>query len=382
MMKKVNYDNINILDTIENECIKNFLNTKPDKKNIYKEIESFVKNSIQYKGYIDEWYFNEICKFIKFYVVAKPRKTENGKMNIIESAKAMFDISKIDGYTYGILEDWILEDEEFKNSYRKLCRNLEGLNTDNTIRKLAKIEISKLENYKGAKLDIANINELKSFNKMWNKDTIEAEYAGKVYKKIKNNHIDKMINRNFEDLYEYFNQEILNMNEEYKNIYFYELEKKLAYYLRNCTLKNINKIDNKKDKIKYIIYTVIYIHTMPVLTIRDDLSDKLLKVFKSSENYCMKQFESEVASIYQLIHKTLEYLNNNNYKNEFSCEELDEFEKIYNINDNGSKEFENKYKIKKDFNKCDVEFYNKIIKLINDNYLKKSVEKIKSKSKK
>ncbi|HCQ6371092.1 TPA: hypothetical protein OL520_002179 [Clostridioides difficile] len=266
------------------------------------------------------------------------------------------------GYTYGILEDWILEDEEFKNFYRKLCRNLEGLNTNNTIRKLAKIKISKLENYKGAKLDIANINELKDLKKMWNKDTIEAEYAGKVYKKIKNNHIDKIINRKFEDLYEYFNNEILNMDEKYKNIYFYELEKKLAYYLRNCTLKNINKIDNKKDKIKYIIYTVIYIHTMPVLTIRDDLSDKLLKVFKRSENYCIKQFESEVASIYQLIHKTLEYLNNNNYKNEFSCEELDEFKKIYNINSNGSKEFENKYKIKKDFKKCDVEFYNKINK--------------------
>ncbi|HCQ6371091.1 TPA: hypothetical protein OL520_002178 [Clostridioides difficile] len=96
-MKKINYDNINILDTIENKHIKDFLNTKSDKKNIYKEIESSVKNSIQYKGYIDEWYFNEICKFIKFYVVAKPRKTENGKMNIIESAKIMFDISKIDG---------------------------------------------------------------------------------------------------------------------------------------------------------------------------------------------------------------------------------------------------------------------------------------------
>ncbi|HGS9391668.1 TPA: hypothetical protein ACMU7G_002073, partial [Clostridioides difficile] len=175
-----------------------------------------------------------------------------------------------------------------------------------------------------------------------------------------------------------------NSNEEYKNIYFYSLELKLANELRKCTLKNLNKIKDIENQVKFISYTIAYIHIVPVLTIREKLSDKLFNILSTNEGKDIEKFTKEVSLIMRIINiECLELLNivsKNNYYKNFSEKELEEFKSIYNIN-NGRKSFENKYKIKVDYNIDDVRKYGEVIKAINIESKKKIVDRIKKKRK-
>ncbi|HBG3212541.1 TPA: hypothetical protein KPZ66_001773, partial [Clostridioides difficile] len=76
----------------------------------------------------------------------------------------------------------------------------------------------------------------------------------------------------------------------------------------------------------------------------------------------------------------LNIVSKNNYYKNFSEKELEEFKSIYNIN-NGRKSFENKYKIKVDYNIDDVRKYGEVIKAINIESKKKIVDRIKKKRK-
>ncbi|MBF4731336.1 hypothetical protein ITJ09_12345, partial [Clostridioides difficile] len=127
-----------------------------------------------------------------------------------------------------------------------------------------------------------------------------------------------------------------------------------------------------------------YIHIVPVLTIREKLSDKLFNILSTNEGKDIEKFTKEVSLIMRIINiECLELLNivsKNNYYKNFSEKELEEFKSIYNIN-NGRKSFENKYKIKVDYNIDDVRKYGEVIKAINIESKKKIVDRIKKKRK-
>ncbi|HCP7061182.1 TPA: hypothetical protein OE951_002307, partial [Clostridioides difficile] len=135
---------------------------------------------------------------------------------------------------------------------------------------------------------------------------------------------------------------------------------------------------------KFISYTIAYIHIVPVLTIREKLSDKLFNILSTNEGKDIEKFTKEVSLIMRIINiECLELLNivsKNNYYKNFSEKELEEFKSIYNIN-NGRKSFENKYKIKVDYNIDDVRKYGEVIKAINIESKKKIVDRIKKKRK-
>ncbi|HBH0857860.1 TPA: hypothetical protein KR680_000119, partial [Clostridioides difficile] len=123
---------------------------------------------------------------------------------------------------------------------------------------------------------------------------------------------------------------------------------------------------------------------VPVLTIREKLSDKLFNILSTNEGKDIEKFTKEVSLIMRIINiECLELLNivsKNNYYKNFSEKELEEFKSIYNIN-NGRKSFENKYKIKVDYNIDDVRKYGEVIKAINIESKKKIVDRIKKKRK-
>ena len=360
-------------------------------ENIEKRI-NFLK-TVEYNdyiksGYIDEWYFYEIEKFLKFYIVFVIKNKELGKSNLKNIAIDIFDLSRIeDDISQEDLEnknEWIKDDDEFNRFYNKVCTDLSNSTPDKVILKLSGKKISKLNNYKGKKLNIKSKQELKSLVKMWERNDKLTEEANKTHKKIKSNDIEKMRDKDYRALNDYLNNEIINSNEEYKNIYFYSLEFKLANELRKCTLKNLNKIKNINKQVEYITYTVTDIYSNPILTIREDLSDKLLESLLSNDKRDIKKFRSRITIISQLIKSEIYRLSmliskDKSYMN-ISNKDLLEFKSIYNIND-GKKEFENKYKIKVDYNIHDVRTYGEVIKIINIKTKEIVIDKIKEEEK-
>lgn len=358
---------------------------------LFENIEKRIKflKTVEYRdyiksGYIDEWYFYEIEQFLKFYIVFVIKIEELGKSNLKNIAIDIFDLSRIEeSISEEDLEnvnEWIKDDDEFNRFYNKVCTDLSNSTPDKALLKLSGKKISKLNNYKGKKINIKSRQELKSLVKMWERNDKLAEEANKAHKKIKSNDIEKMKDKDYKILNDYLNSEIINSDEEYKNIYFYSLEFKLANELRKCVLKNLNKIKNVNKQAEYITSTVAYINPIPVLTIREDLSDKLLDSLLSNDKRDIKKFKSRITIVSQLIKSEIYRLSTliSKHKSymEISEKDLIEFESIYNIN-NGRKKFENKYKIKVDYNIDDVRIYGEVIKLINIKTKDMVIDKIK-----
>lgn len=247
----------------------------------------------------------------------------------------------------------------------------------------------------------------------------EVKEAEKAYKKIRGNKVDIMTDKNFNEIYTLFNKDIDTMDEEFKNIYYYKLEKRQQYELRKAIFKNINKLETVEDKVKYIAYSVEYLTPISVLTIRESLSNKLYDAIDKTSEYSIKQFESEVSIINELVIKSIKKVlnvikedlarlekieNEANYYEEdqesdkklinaikekmkllgnditrygfFTFDDIKEFKKIYN--ENGTRrEFQNNYKVKKDYSANDVEIYSKTIHLINQYQLDKIVDNVK-----
>lgn len=358
---------------------------------LYENIEKRIKylKTMNYKdyikyGYIDEKYFDDIEEFLKFYIVASLMKKNLGKSNLKDMAKDIFDTDRFDeSITEEDLEtmdEWIDEDPNFKKFYNKICRDLSNSTQDKEILKLANVKKSNKENYRGRIISKKSELELKSMVNMWEHEDKLSSEANKAHKKIKSDTLEKMTDKNYKMIHDYLNNEIINSNKEYKNIYFYSLEFKLANELRKCTLKNLNKIKGKYKKLQFINDSILYIYSIPVLTIREDLSNKLLSSLVGNDVECIERFREIVSIIRKIIAVEGARLLNlieeyPSYKN-FTNNDLSEFEKIYNI-DNGNKSFENKYKIKIDYSKDDVIVYNKIIKIINTETKNNIVKKIK-----
>lgn len=358
---------------------------------LYENIEKRIKylKTMDYKdyikyGYIDEKYFDEIEEFLKFYIVASLMKKNLGKSNLKDMAKDIFDTERFDeSITEEDLEtmdEWIDEDSNFKKFYNKICRDLSNSTQDKEILKLANVKKSNKENYKGRIISKKSELELKSMVNMWEHEGKLSSEANKAHKKIKSDTLEKMTDKNYKMIYEHLNNEITNSDEEYKNIYFYSLEYKLANELRKCTLKNLNKIKDKRKKIIFICETIHCIHLMPILNIREDLSNKLSSILISDNEESLKRYKEKISIIRKIIVVELGRLSDlikqyPSYKY-FSDDDLFEFEKIYNIK-NGSKSFENKYKIKVDYSKYDIIVFNNIIKIINTETKNNIVKKMK-----
>lgn len=349
---------------------------------IHKAIETVL--NYKYKDKIDSKYIEDITEFIKFHKLAIIFQKSSGSSNLIDIAKKMFDTSKIkdlDEKSMITIDDWIKEDKDFKKFYNKLCRDLSNLDRSKYFLSQAGIKIPQKYNQYGRNIPMSNIQELSSLNKIWEAKTIREKDIRKIYKKINFDNIESMRNIDYIDLNDYFNNEIINSNEEYKNILFYKLEIKYAQELRKCTFKNINKIKDEADKFKFIVLSQKYIRSIPILTIREDLNNKLLNTFIEQDDYTLDEFFIDIENINKFIRDILSKLKEmigkepiNKLINEHN---IKEFKKIYNLH-NGKKSFENNYKIGKDYEARDVEVYNKAIKFINDNYNENIIENIKN----
>ncbi len=383
-----NYGYLYLEDQLyENEYIEETLYENIEKRIKYLKM-IYYKGYIQ-SGYIDESYFDKIEEFLKFYIVALLIKQNLGESNLKNMAIDIFDRERFGESVLNEdlenIREWISEDEYFKKFYNKICRDLSNATQDKEILKLAGIKKSNKENYKGRLISNKSKLELKSLVKMWEHECKLSNEANKAHKKIKSWNIEKMTDKNYKMLYEHLNNEIINSDEEYKNIYFYSLEFKLANELRKCTLKNLNKIKDKKKKIIFIIKTIYYIQLVPVLNIREDLSNKLLSSLVSNNKERIERFREEILIIRKIIvlevARLLRLIEEYPSYSKFSDDDLFEFKKIYNIK-NGIKSFENKYKIKVDYSKYDIIVFNNIIKIINTETKNNIVKKIKENKRK
>lgn len=408
----------------------NFLNEENHFRcrNIYEYIEGMRRhNEVQYNGYIDKVYFKEIEKFLKFYIIAYLKVYKTGEVNLKQTAARIYefleeDIEEMD-YDEIYNDPKILDGcDDFVKFYEKLTTDFSNATIDKEVLKLAGIKISKRKNYEGKKIKIHSIKEMKALNIMWRAklDNIEkAKEAEKAYKKIRNNKTDIMTDKNYNELYTLLNNDIENMKEEFKNIYYYKLEKRQEYELRKVIFKNINKLATNEEKIKYIIYSIYYLTPNPVLTIRESLANKLYNAIDKTSNYSIKQFKSESVIIMDLIKKSIkkildtigsdlaniesiesgiEYYENNEVNNKklvlaikerlkklgeditylglFEESDIEEFKKIYN--ENGTRrDFKNNYKIKKDYTSEDVKLYSRIIHALNKYQKEKIVDNLK-----
>ena len=338
----------------------------------------------KYKDKIDSKYIGDITEFIKFYQIAIIIQKNGGSINLIEMAIEMFDTSKIkdlDEESMKAIDDWIKEDEDFKKFYNKLCRDFSNLERSKYFLSQAGIKISQKYNQYGRNIPKSNRQELLSLNKLWEGKTIIEKDIRKIYKKINFDNIESMRNIDYINFNDYFNNDIINSNEEYKNILFYKLERKYAQELRKCTFKNLNKIKDKRDKCKFVLLSEIYIASIPVLTIREDLSNKLLNIFIEQDDYTLDEFCTDIENINKFIRDILiklkEMIGEEPIDKLISENNIKDFKKIYNLN-NGKKSFENNYRIGKDYKAKDIECYNKIIKFINDKWNKNIIENIKN----
>lgn len=420
-------NNVRVLEFLKFD---NFLNEENHFRcrNIYEYIEGMRRhNEVQYNGYIDKVYFKEIEKFLKFYIIAYLKVYKTGEVNLKQTAARIYefleeDIEEMD-YDEIYNDPKILDGcDDFVKFYEKLTTDFSNATIDKEVLKLAGIKISKRKNYEGKKIKVHSIKEMKALNIMWRAklDNIEkAKEAEKAYKKIRNNKIDIMTDKNYNELYKFLNNDIKNMEEEFKNIYYYKLEKRQEYELRKVIFKNINKLVTNEEKIKYIIYSIYYLTPNPVLTIRESLANKLYNAIDKTSNYSIKQFKSESVIIMDLIKKNIkkildtigldlaniesiesgiEYYENNEVNNKklvlaikerlkklgeditylglFEESDIEEFKKIYN--ENGTRrEFKNNYRIKKDYTAEDVKLYSGIIHVLNKYQKEKIVDDLK-----
>lgn len=398
-------------------------------KNIYEYIEGMSRHyKVQYNGYIDKTYFKEIEKFLKFYIVAFLKVYKTGEVNLKQASARIYKFSEEDiegiGYDDIYNNPKILDGcDNFIRFYEKLTRDFSNATIEKEVLKLSGIKISKIKNYEGKKIKVHSIKEMKALNIMFRArlDGIEnSKEAEKAYKKIRNNKVNIMTDKNYNELYTLLNNNIEGMQEEFKNIYYYKLERRQQYELRKVILKNINKLSTNEEKIKYINYSTAYLVPNPVLTIRESLANKLYNAIDRTSKYSMKQFESESVIIMDLIKKsikqivdviyrelvTLEYIENGTeyyekseetdkklvvdikeklkkigknitYLGFFTADDIEEFKKIYN--ENGTRrEFQNNYKIKKDYTAEDVKLYSQIIHSINQYQKEKIVDSLKN----
>lgn len=397
-------------------------------RNVYEYIEGMMKyNEVQYRGYIDRVYFKEIEKFLKFYIIAYLMVYKAEKVNLKQTTARIYEFTdeEMGGLDYDDIYDnpKMLDGcDDFIKFYDKMTTDFSNATIEKEVFKQAGIRISKRKNYEGKKIRVHSIKEMKVLNSMWRAklDGIdEAKEAEKAYKKIRGNKVNIMTDKNYNEIHSLLSKDIDTMDEEFKNIYYYKLERKQQYELRKVIFKNINKLDTEENKVKYIVYSVVHLTTVPVLTIRESLSNKLYNAIDKTSRYSIKQFESEVRIINELVNKsikqalkvigedlaTLEAIENqvsyyekaqevdkklvNGIKEKmkllgsditsygfFTPNDIKEFKKIYNQNEK-IREFQNNYKIKKDYSAKDVELYSKTIHLINQYQLAKIVDNVK-----
>ena len=344
--------------------------------NIYCLIEELIKSKENlYRGKIEDKYFIEIAKFLKFYVMAYCIVYSGEEYTLKDIAKDLFEDIKSDtdeeeNELYDDNYEVNIEDiQGFKSFYNKLCRDYAKSDIFETMKKDAGVQISKRENYKGKKILNHSLREIKELNSMWRRETNEVLEAEKAHKKIRNNIMYKMTNKNFNELHTYFNNNIISDDEEYKNIYFYKLERRLGHELKKSIFKNANKLKSNDRKFLYSVLSIKFVAPITILTIREDLTNKLLKiVMENKENeYEMSCFLEEIHMIHELIHDSIEYIAKYinvglKRKPKFNERDIEEFKKIYNIN-NGIKDFGNDYKINKDYTRDDVQAYSVAIQL-------------------
>lgn len=397
-------------------------------RNVYEYIERMMDyNELEYGVNIDSAYFKEIEKFLKFYVIAYLIVYKSEKVNLKQTATRIYEFTdeEIEGLDYEDIYDnpKILDGcDNFIKFYDKMTTDFSNATIEKQVFKQSGVKRSKCKNYDGKKITAHSIKEMGALNIMWRAklDGIdEAKEAEKAYKKIRGNKVDIMTDKNFNEIYTLFNKDIDTMDEEFKNIYYYKLEKRQQYELRKAIFKNINKLETVEDKVKYIAYSVEYLTPISVLTIRESLSNKLYNAIDKTSEYSIKQFESEVSIINELVIKSIKKVlnvikedlarlekieNEANYYEEdqesdkklinaikekmkllgnditrygfFTFDDIKEFKKIYN--ENGTRrEFQNNYKVKKDYSANDVEIYSKTIHLINQYQLDKIVDNVK-----
>lgn len=338
--------------------------------NIYCLIEEIIKRKVNlYKDQIEDKYFKEITRFLKFYVIAYCIVHSGKEYTLKDIAEDLFedmnsDLDEDEDECYDDNYEVNIEDiPGFKSFYNKLCRDYAKSDIFETMKKDAGIQISKRENYKGKKILNHSLREIKELNTMWRREKNEVLEAEKAHKKIRNNIMYKMTNKNFKELHDYFNNNIISDDEEYKNIYFYKLERRLGHEFKKCIFKNANKLKSNDRKFLYSVLAIKFVAPITILTIREDLTNKLLKiVMENKENeHEMSCFLEEIYMIHELIHDSVEYIAKYinvglKRKPEFNERDIEEFKKIYNVN-NGIKDFGNDYKINKDYTKDDVQAY-------------------------
>lgn len=384
-----NTDNKDVVNFLLNQIDETYKENSDEleKHDIYKFIENSMKgikdtiknkelmitvNGVSHVVYIDEIYFEEITKFLKFYVKAYFEVYLGDVYNLKEVAIELFEFPEE-------------IKEEFDKFYDKMCRDHFKSDMLQKMEKKAGVKISKLNNYKGKKIFKHSLREMKDLNKMWRRESDDVLEAEKAHRKIRNNTIDKMTNKNFQKLSEYFENEIDNSDEKFKNIYYYKLEKKLGYELKKCIFKNINNLKNRQDKIEYCLTAIKYILPISVLTIRENLTIKLLDVYNIKCDYKLEDFELEMCMLNIVIRHQIKRISKyiNFVLREvpiFTDDEVEEFKNIYNKH-NGKKEFSNNYKINKDYNKDDVEFYACMAQILMDSQIEMMKEDITLKNK-
>lgn len=108
--------------------------------------------------------------------------------------------------------------------------------------------------------------------------------------------------------------------------------------------------------------------------IKEDLAR--LEKIENKANYYEEDQESDKKLINAIKEKMKLLGNDITRYGFFTFDDIKEFKKIYN--ENGTRrEFQNNYKVKKDYSANDVEIYSKTIHLINQYQLDKIVDNVK-----
>lgn len=304
-------------------------------------------------------------------------------------------------------EDYILEE----NRYKYLCRNIK--------KRFEFLDSKDNKNFSGKQIFINSIQELDAIEYIWEKNKSKnmseekikrINSARKAYKHLGSLHIEKITDKDLNNLHEFFVDMIESSGYQFKNIYYYKLEKKMGYYLIKNTLKNINKIDDYDIKKRYSLLTMVYIWQIPMLKIREKLSNELFYKINNGDEKGIEDLSKKIREIniifndiykrtVKVIQKSINaisllYKYNNVNTNDLmfrislnegerealeytedldeikikDCteDELEEFKNIFNFKNNES-EFSNKFKIKKDYNKEDLNIFFEVINEINDN---------------
>ena len=369
----------------------------------------------------------EIIKFTKFIIMSKFIINIEGDTNIFRMLvdKDIYeDDFNIKGNTLFELFKWKnirdkekknrkYKDEDYileENRYKYLCRNIK--------KRFNFLDIKDNKNFSGKQIYINSIQELDAIEYIWEKNKSEnmsedkrkkLNSARKAYKHLGSLHIEKITDKDLNNLHEFFVQMIESSGYQFKNIYYYKLEKKMGYYLIKNTLKNLNKINSHKLKEGYILLTMIYIWQIPMLSLREKLSNELFNKINESDEKGIENFKEKIGginSIFNDIYKdtvkvieksinaigllykyndidindvmfrmllnneeieALEYTEDSDEIKIKDCtkDEFEEFKNIFDFKDNKS-EFSNEFKIKNDYNKEDLNIFFGVINKLND----------------